>query len=467
MIAFAAEFPVDPSRITADFLSAVREWIIASPHTKFAIEDFDNFSTSAEMSIESPVEKMESLTCSSAAEQSAAVRYTKLDPSLEWQTTIVFSRTSAEAWIGIRVVCESSHPSSRLPPAKKPVLVRTLMSKLGGGKDGSMFVHSDAIKLHEADVDTAVRCIFGNSGCRLPVVYVSTSFSGEPPVDVDILAAALAGMAHVLVEPSRTFSTSLMSKVNRQNVYGGTIGIYWPDGGGRRAFFFGPAFSSADDLVTGVVSEITSALANRRPMARLTWAAVQESTSRRAIVELKQAGSTEIDKYVVEFDKEMAAKDERLNHAEVEIARLQAELKRYEEKMPVASGIWVDVGSEQDVYVGEISEIVRDALSDCPSRAGKDSRRYDILRAVATANPPSGESKTRRERVKELLRGYRSMDSRIEQGLRELGFDLAEEGKHYKLRYNGDDRYTFTLPKSGSDWRGGLNAASNIGRLFF
>ena len=37
----------------------------------------------------------------------------------------------------------------------------------------------------------------------------------------------------------------------------------------------------------------------------------------------------------------------------------------------------------------------------------------------------------------------------------------------YKLVYQEDDRYTYTLPKSGSDHRGSLNAANDIGRLMF
>ncbi|GMU46359.1 MAG: hypothetical protein AMXMBFR26_11410 [Porticoccaceae bacterium] len=55
----------------------------------------------------------------------------------------------------------------------------------------------------------------------------------------------------------------------------------------------------------------------------------------------------------------------------------------------------------------------------------------------------------------------------MRRGLEEMGFSITEEGKHYKLTFQDDDRYTFTLPKSGSDHRGGLNAASDIGRLLF
>ena len=51
--------------------------------------------------------------------------------------------------------------------------------------------------------------------------------------------------------------------------------------------------------------------------------------------------------------------------------------------------------------------------------------------------------------------------------LEELGFTISDGGKHYKITYMGDDRYVFALPKSGSDHRGGLNAASDIGKRVY
>ena len=72
-----------------------------------------------------------------------------------------------------------------------------------------------------------------------------------------------------------------------------------------------------------------------------------------------------------------------------------------------------------------------------------------------------------RERVKHLLRGSKSIDAKLRRELEEIGFSITEDGKHYKLVFRDDGRYTFSLPKSGSDHRGGLNAASDIGRLLF
>lgn len=96
------------------------------------------------------------------------------------------------------------------------------------------------------------------------------------------------------------------------------------------------------------------------------------------------------------------------------------------------------------------------------------SRRQHVLASILSANPaPDDIARSMRERLKDILVGWRGMDARSRRELERIGFSITEDGPHYKLLYQGDDRYTFPLPKSGSDHRGGLNAASDIGRFLF
>jgi hypothetical protein len=302
----------------------------------------------------------------------------------------------------------------------------------------------------------------------MPVVYVSAPFAGEQSLNVDSLASKLSGMAHVVVEADRPFSRRLRIEVNGQNVYGGTVGVYWPDGGGRRSFFLGQDLDTPAEIEEAVFQEVQSALANRRSLVRCTWAAVQAAVSRQAVNALNEQGETQFDKYSKEFDKELKAKEERIADAEKEIARLQGEVRRYEARRPMDSGLLLATGPEQDLYSGELLSIVRDALVSAGEQVRKDSRRQHVLRAIADANPSTDEAMSKREKLKALLRGYRNMDPKIRKSLLELGFEVTEEGKHHKLIFQGDDRYTFTLPKSGSDGsRGGLNAANTISGLMF
>lgn len=465
MLSFATEFPVEVTRTSIDFLAAVREWLLGSPHTIFETSDLSDMDAKNEFSARKSNELIEALKYEATGSDMAAIRYTKLDRGLEWVSTIVFSRGLSVNWIGIRTSCESQHPAARLPIAKKPVFVQTFLTRLGGGIDGEIQVRAAPLRLASSDISLAARCISGKAGCRLPIVYVSAKFKGGHIVSVDSLAETLAGMAHVLVEPNRPFSLRLMNEVGSQNVYGGAIGVYWPEGGGRRSFFLHHESESPLEMERAVVEEVRSALANRRPLARVTWSAVQELISRRAFAALREQGSTEVQKYVDEFDKELKSKQDEIEDAEREIFRLEAEVRKYQAQNPMQSGLVLQTTPEQDLYAGEILGVVRDAIVDAVTRVTEDSRRKHILSSIVSANPSSGEAEAMRGRLKVLLRDFKSMDAKVRSALQGIGFDISEDGKHYKIVFQGDDRYTFTMPKSGSDHRGGLNLASDISRL--
>jgi hypothetical protein len=468
MLSFATEFSVDAKRTTADFIQAMVKWITESPHTSLSADRLRELQQKDEASVQSGNETVQSLVSSTADVDLAGIRYSRRDNDLEWLTTVVFSRTSSDARIGIRVECESMHASARLPPAKKPVVVRTVLESLGGAADGPLLVQDDAHVLTNSDVELAAKLIRGDAGCRLPIVYVSAQFRGGHLVDVHRLAADLSGMAHVVVEPNRPFSVRLQIEVDSENVYGGTIGIYWPEGGGRRAFFLGEEYSTPGHLAAAIKDEVRAALVNRRPMARCTWAYVRETASRRAIQTLKSSGSKAIEDYIKTFDQEIEAKDQRLKDAEREIQRLHNELRKYEARAGTASGGLLRLGRERDVYPNEVLCILLDAIEDAATRVPENSRRQHVLMSVLEANKLDGSPlEAHREQLKKLLRGMTTIDGKMRRELEDMGFSISEDGKHFKLVFQGDDRYTYTLPKSGSDWRGGLNAASDIARLLF
>lgn len=59
------------------------------------------------------------------------------------------------------------------------------------------------------------------------------------------------------------------------------------------------------------------------------------------------------------------------------------------------------------------------------------------------------------------------MTNSLRRELEKLGFDITEEGKHYKLFYYGDHRYFFTLAKTPSDWRAGKNNFSQMTKVLY
>jgi hypothetical protein len=467
MLTFATEFPVDHAHDASDFLEVVRAWLLGLPNSGFQPSDLEGLTAADDWTANGSGGLVRALRVAAVDDDCAAVGYKPLGGEPPWALSIGFSRQTEDSWVSVRVATESGRLAVPLPCANRPGVVGALLDQLGGAADGLLAVQATPCLLTGDDLELASLCLTGQAGCRLPVVYVSAEYQGHHAVDVDALAEILYGLAHVLVEPDRSYSFLIKDATNSANTFGGTIGLYWPDGRGRRTFFRGPSYPTAADLGAAVCEEVCAVLLARRPLARCTWAAVQHAYSRRALDQLRRAGSSEIDLYVAEFDRELRAKERQLADAEQEIVHLREALRECAVSGPVAGGLVLHTGPEQDFYPGEMATFIGDALVDAVDRTVRDSRRRHVLSAVAAANPPGGEARERREQLKTLLRDYRRLDAKTERGLRDLGFDIEQDGKHYKLTYQGDERYVMPLPKSGSDHRGGLNAAADIARLLF
>lgn len=111
---------------------------------------------------------------------------------------------------------------------KPPVLLRQLIAEGKGGKDGELIVSDTPHFIADTELDKARRIVLGEASQSLPVVYVSSRDSGELPLDPERLAADLAGMAHVIVEPDRAFSFRLRDATRGQNAYAGAVGLGFP-----------------------------------------------------------------------------------------------------------------------------------------------------------------------------------------------------------------------------------------------
>lgn len=466
MLTFATEFPVDTASTAADFISVVKGWLLGSPHTKLTEADLQDFHPTGAFAAETADQRVTTLGMRGAADghDYVAFRNAARDGDIDWETVVVFSKSPNRSWISVRTSRESIQPIAKLPAAKKPLAVIKLLEGLGGGWDGNICVSAEPHRLSNNDIDLAARVLNGHAGCRLPIVYVSSGFDGKYAVDAEALAHDLSGMAHVMVEPNRPFSRRLQLDVQSENVYGGTIGIYWPEGTGRKAFFPGRAYESHHELKWAIIEEVRAALLNRRPLPQCSWATVEAEVRRGEYESLKSSGSQELSSFIETFDAEQKARIAQLESAESEIARLQREVMRLQAAEVVTSGFALRRGKEQDFFPGEVMGTVTDAIAECASRLPAGSRKAHILESIAEANPTSSISKEKREALKKLLRDYRSMDSATRSGLEELGFTITEEGKHYKLVYHDDDRYVFPLAKSGSDRRGGLNSVSDIAK---
>ena len=351
------------------------------------------------------------------------------------------------------------------PSAKKPFVIKLLFELVGGGTDGQFTVSDTAHTLSEAQVDEAALLLTGRSGARLPIVYVTSPHRGMPALDTETLSASLAGLALVVVEPSKYFSFALARRMDGDNPYGGAIGIVWPHAAGNLIRLIPSPGDSPSLVESRIIDQVRVALTLTRPSVEITWAFLRELLSRHRIDKLKETGSDQVEAYVSEFDVELRAKEQRIAEAEREIFRLNSEL--HKSASNGQHGALLVPGHERDYYPGELRDAVAQALELASRSLESGSRRRHLIDDLRAVNPPSGTDESIADEIKAAFATRGDLGAGQRALLEQLGFVITEEGKHYKAVYQGDGRYTFSISKTSSDRRAGKNLASQINRTLF
>lgn len=447
-----------------DFVDCCRTWIIESPHTRLT--------NSIPLGVQEgkfgdDIESISFGMYTSDISSSGGVRHEKTDDDgVRWVTDVIGNKGSNGFWVSVQLNVDSEMPVERLEQGKRPYILKLLMERFSGGSDGKLSVTDNPIFLSEADAALAEQIICAGANSVMPVVYVSRNSQEELIVDPKALAKWISGMAHVVVEPSRKFSSSITRQVFGENVYGGAVAIYWPDGIGKWVYL--PAkWPNVSTLQIAISKKIRLSLLYQRIRRECTWSYLQEMMSRQKIEALRTSGSGRIEDYIEHFDKEILAKDEEIQRLESELVR--ARYNKRDARSTASEGeITVSLETDQyDLYQGEHLSLIAEALRQAAESSDDHSRRHDVFKSLIKNNENLGDREDILSRLKEILRQYTSLTSSVRSELEDIGFSIHEEGKHYKLLYMRDSRYPFILPKTGSDYRGGLNAFSDLKRRIF
>lgn len=470
MLTFRAQFPLNPERTTEHFLDACKKWLAGSPHSQLKevasklIFESDDICHETELESVRFVQYRHVFT-------TAGMRYEKLEPSDDqrWVLEAVANSDQSGMWCTVQLSVDSSLPVESVDYGKRPHLMKVLLQDIGGGPDGALQISDRPCFLAEDQVELAAGLINADRALGLPVVYISKSSYDNISVNGNQLAQWLAGMAHVVIEPSRAFSFSLRTKVDDLNAYAGAIGIYWPDGIDRSLYLPLGRFADAKELQKTVAKKIRFSLLSQRFKEYSSWGSLLELKARERIQKLKDVGSSNVNDYISAFDEELQAKGEKIKALEQEVSRLRYAGSSARDLAPSDAKHFSIQCNEKDLYQGEKLGIIIDALSKELDSSEERSRRHQVVRDLLDSNGVSEGSE--REQIlsmlKTNLRGYTTMSASFRRDLERAGFLISDDGKHHKIFFRGDERYSFILPKSGSDHRGGLNAFAEIkSRLF-
>lgn len=467
MLTFKTQFPIDNHKDIDEIIEVGRVWLANSPHSSLS-ELMKNAKGIGDEWTANSDNELVMFHRFDDDVRVAAFRHENLDSGgVRWVTEVTSHKDSDSFWVSVQLSADSELPVERVDPGKRPYVLKNIMELVGGGIDGALTVSDTPYYLNESEIDLASDIIVGKAGCLMPTVFISADNSNAPHVDPSQIARWLSGMAHVVVEPSRAFSFRLMNEVFNENAYGGAVAIYWPDGVGKWLFLPKDEFIDPKAMQIAISRKVRSSLLSQRTKRECRWGFVQELSSKKKLHALRESGSDKVEDYVALFDKEIGAKDEEIQRLEYEVSRLKYGGHSSSSDESKLKGSIILDGAEKDLYQAERLSIVIDALNSAKEASEKHSRRWDVISDLIEKNSQEGERDILLERLKELLRNYTSMSSANRKEIESMGFDISEEGKHYKLVFRNDQRYSFTLSKTGSDHRGGLNAFSDLRRRIF
>ena len=309
---------------------------------------------------------------------------------------------------------------------------------------------------------------------RLPVVYVSKTYSNGDPVDIRKLAGRLKGVAHVLVQESTWLNGRIRRECDSKNEYYGAIGVYFPNKAYDHKKYMYRAYDGIDAVLSEKVIRSVIQYSNAQMMDKLyTWQGVSNALLRDRLsskgAELLAAESEKV-RVAVEADELIESVDEDIQKLKKQVEELTHanEILTYEnqglrskmgstDNMPI-----LYLGEEEEFFQDEIRAILLDALEQALPNYASGTRRRSVLEDIIKSNNCKRRANDRSEQLKNLLRGYKTMSGSMKRTLQDIGFVITEEGKHYKFTYYGDGRYMATLAKTPSDNRSGMNIALEI-----
>ncbi|MCB9545133.1 MAG: hypothetical protein H6706_04485 [Myxococcales bacterium] len=470
MIRFATEIPLHAALQPRDLLQHARTWLVGSQHHAVTEEDM-RWPLDGELVEEVVHGTRVVATQLTEPDGSARVgfRYSYVDKERrEWTGELVGHLAGDQSTCAVRVRVESMDVLPHLPDPKVPYVIRSLIRE-AAGTDGELALQDRPHELVEHQLPVAARLLLGQAGNRLPVVYLSQDARGVV-LDPERLARFLAGLAHVVVEPSRSFAARLREPTYGLNPDGGTVGIFWPDHSAARVILRPRDYRDADQMGRDLRFRIRKALLNRRPLRETTWQAIDRALiARRHLAAVAEETQRTAEEWMQDYAQAEQAWDRDQAESDAEIRRLEAEVGRLRQQIATSDGLLTDI-DEEDAYPNERKHQLLLALRRSLGNLEPDSRRQHIVLAVLKRHDEKGqlEPELRAKEIKQIFpKGFRGLGGRDRSRLSQLGFSMVPGGSHEKLIFQGDQRYVFTVAGTPSDQRTGLNTAADIIRHVF
>ena len=471
MILFLTALDIREAVTPEDFIKLVLEWNAGSKYEENIVKGID---WHGERTVRYGDSKLWLEFVEYAQENILAVRHEKTtEDGVVWDSDFVMNFENHRLTIQLdRTYSEEALVMGAY--FSTPHFISLLIERGFLADDGDMPVLRTPIEVTDSDLDMCRQAFTEENGYRLPVIFVSRTAEGRYPLSISWLASRLKGAAHVLVEKSAESCTEVRKLFKRGNEPFGAVRIYYPSGTlKRKKFRFRSATGNEDVRLEKVIRHVIQYGIAQRVDRFCTWNGVNGAVLSHQLdhqIAVRKNAESERQKAEAEKDEVYETFNEDLRELQERVAELMKanEALQYENqglRAKYASSDAVPMlyfGDEEEFYEGEIRDMVLGALDEALTATEKATRKGDILEDVLENNVYQHLSDERKQRVKALFKGYKSLTGAMRQELMALGFEITEAGKHYKLTYGGDARYMVTVGKTPSDNRSGSNNAALI-----
>ena len=386
-----------------------------------------------------------------------------------WRTEAVLRAFPGRAsLLRVRAQCLAVETLVRLEVPKRTHLIRMILEEGQAIEDGLL---APSLQPHflpddEDGSGLAEKIVSGGASVYLPTVYVSAIEGGRWALDaraIRALARDLAGVAHVVCEPSREFSFRLRDRVDGENVYNGTLGVAVPGGGFVHRAYLGKAIPDEKALVERVKSVAVTIRSQMPKVGGWDWLDFQDEILRRQReIDRNRLSAEENEKL---WNDELALKEARIQELEAELcdarnAPLQAPVSA------IGNGTFLPV-LKPEIYSGEFSDRIRAALEFCLEKgadSGWDKRSLAVFEEILGALTPSPALNELREDLKRATRDAARLNGELRRLLARHGFEFKSDNKHSRMEpgpeYVGLE--SVTLMKTPGDHRGLMNLCAQI-----
>lgn len=467
MVTYTTKFPVNELFDKEEFVKKVIEWNQGSRFDKidnlaWDFQDYEHEWSQDNISLKIQEIKSESIVAS---------RLSKEDEHGMWFTDFVLN--ILQGTLAISVSLETTEfTTDFFPTYYPPYFVKMVLFGEYAGDDNGIQVQNKEHNVAEC-LSFFEDIVTKRITSRLPVVYVARTMDGSNPLDVNKLAFRLQGAAHVICEPEEGIQfDGLTDILDSLEAKAGKIFIFYPSHNKKsRILNLTGSSRDAEYLEDRIVNDVYNYMNSRMRKTIDTWDGVSieklHIINRNLLTDHSAIEEENKNLYDV-FGEQLEKLEESNVKLSNEVQRLTAELQglrmRYSDKghTPV-----LYLGEERDLYMGEIREIILEIMSEYKKTCKEDSRRWHVISDLLESNEFKGLPEKRREQLKNALRGYKSLNGSLKSILETLGFEISDDGKHYKWTYYGDHRYVVTAAKTCSDGRAGMNLSSVIDKLVF